>query len=120
MPASGCAYDFNDMFGIKLGLQNGLYTGPVGIGPKTFLGGFYVKPDKKTSLAFLGFVGPQFGNVDLCGGSFIGSRQLMESHNVTIGNRNGIISISPTPIQAESAPRIPAHGGQAAFGWVLT
>jgi hypothetical protein len=79
------AYDFNDMFGIKLSLQNGLYTGPVGIGPKTFLGGFYVKPDKKTSLAFLGFVGPQFGNVDLCGGSFIGSRQLMESHHVSVG-----------------------------------
>jgi hypothetical protein len=79
------SYDFNDMFGIKLSLQNGLYTGPVGIGPKTFLGGFYVKPDKKTSLAFLGFVGPQFGNVDLCGGSFIGSRQLMESHNVSVG-----------------------------------
>jgi DNA modification methylase len=79
------SYDFNDIFGIKLSLQNGLYTGPVGIGPKTFLGGFYVKPDKKTSLAFLGFVGPQFGNVDLCGGSFIGSRQLMESHNVSVG-----------------------------------
>jgi hypothetical protein len=78
------SYDFNDMFGIKLGLQNGLYAGPVGIGPKTFLGGFYIQPDKKTSLAFLGFVGPQFGHVDLAGGSFIGSRQLMESHNVTV------------------------------------
>jgi len=79
------AYDFNDMFGIKLSLQNGLYAGPVGIGAKTFLGGFYVHPDKVTSLAFLGFVGPQFGHVDLAGASFIGSRQLMESHNVTIG-----------------------------------
>jgi hypothetical protein len=92
------SYDFNDMFGIKLSLQNGLYTGPVGIGPKTFLGGFYVHPDKQTSLAFLGFVGPQFGNVDLAGGSFIGSRQLMESGgHVKVGVLHSVLRAAPWP-----------------------
>jgi hypothetical protein len=83
-------YDFNDMFGLKLRLQNGLYTGPIDADSKTFVGGFYVKPDKKTSLTFLGFVGRQdigelvaSPNYTLAGGSFIGSRQLFESHNVT-------------------------------------
>jgi hypothetical protein len=78
-------YDFNDMFGIKLRLQNGLYTGPIDTGSKTFLGGFYVKPDKKTSLAFLGFAGRQDFNPSwtLAGGSFIGTRQLFEEHNVS-------------------------------------
>lgn len=80
------AYDFSDMFAVKLRLQNGLYNGEVGTGPKTLMGGFYVKPDKKTSLAFLGFEGRQnnIGNpYDLSGGSFIGSRQLTEAYNVT-------------------------------------
>lgn len=78
------SYDFNDYIGLKLGLQNGLYAGPVEAGPKTFLGGLYVNPDKKTTLAFLGFVGRQSSGFDLAGGSFIGSRQLIHSHNVTL------------------------------------
>jgi hypothetical protein len=78
-------YDFNDVFSLKLRLQNGLYSGPVATGEKTFLGGFYIKPDKKTSLAFLGFNGRQDFDPswNIAGASFIGSRQLMESHNVT-------------------------------------
>jgi len=78
-------YDINDMFGFKLRLQNGLYTGPVDTGSKTFVGGFYVKPDTKTSLAFLGFDGRQDFNpaYTIAGGSFIGSRQLMEKYNLT-------------------------------------
>jgi hypothetical protein len=78
-------YDFNDMIGIKLRLANGLYTGPVDSGSKTFLGGVYVNPDKKTSLAFLGFDGRQDFNPSwtIAGGSFIGSRQLLEQHNLT-------------------------------------
>ncbi len=77
------AYDFNDYVGLKLGLQNGLYAGPVQLGPKTFLGGLYVNPDKKTSLAFLGWEGRQ-GTYDIAGASFIGSRQLMQAHNFTV------------------------------------
>jgi hypothetical protein len=79
------SYDFNDMFGLKLRLANGLYTGPVDTGSKTFLGGFYVKPDKKTSLAFLGFDGRQDFSPSwtIAGVSFIGSRQLFEQHNVS-------------------------------------
>jgi hypothetical protein len=84
-------YDINDMFGFKVRLQNGLYTGPVDTGAKTFVGGFYVQPDKKTSLAFLGFNGRQdissLGappDYNIAGVSFIGSRQLCEEHNVTI------------------------------------
>ena len=81
------AYDFNDVFSLKARLQNGLYNGEVGTGSKTFMGGFYIKPDKKTSLAFLGFEGQQ-NNIgvpvySLDGGSFIGSRQIIESCNLT-------------------------------------
>jgi hypothetical protein len=79
------AYDFNDMFGLKLRLQDGLYAGPISSGEKTFVGGFYVKPDTNTSLAFLGFVSRQYSpSYTLAGGSFIGSRRLMESHNLTL------------------------------------
>ncbi|MGO8697330.1 MAG: outer membrane beta-barrel protein [Limisphaerales bacterium] len=79
-------YDFNDWIGIKLRVENGLYSGPVATGPKTFMGGVYVQPDKKTSLAFLGFEGHQnFAPPwDIAGASFIGSRKLLESHNVTL------------------------------------
>jgi hypothetical protein len=87
-PAAGvqAGYDFNDIFGLKARLQNGLYNGEVGSGSKTFIGGFYVKPDKKTSLAFLGFSGqqdlaPVAWNID--GASFIGSRELIESCHLT-------------------------------------
>ena len=77
------AYDFNDIFGLKLRLQNGLYTGPIDPGPKTFVGDFSVHPDKKTALDFLGFTGEQ--NIPgpnpwyISGGSFIGSRQILET-----------------------------------------
>jgi len=77
-------YDFNDMIGLKARVQNGLYAGEIGTSSKTFIGGLYINPDKKTSLAFLGFAGHQDATAsDLSGGSFIGSRQLMESHNLT-------------------------------------
>jgi hypothetical protein len=82
------AYDFNDIFSLKLRLQNGLYNGEVGTGSKTFMGGFYVNPDSKTCLAFLGFEGQQ-NNIgvpvyNLDGGSFIGSRKIIDSCNFTI------------------------------------
>ncbi len=79
------AYDFTDWIGLKLRLQNGLYAGPVDTGSKTFLGGLYVNPDKKTSLAFLGFDGRQDFSPSwtIAGASFIGSRQLIEKYNVT-------------------------------------
>ena len=84
--AAQLSYDFNDMFALKARLQNGLYNGEVGTGSKTFMGGFYIKPDKKTSLAFIGFEGKQ-NNIgpaySLDGGSFIGSRQLTEAYNLT-------------------------------------
>jgi hypothetical protein len=86
-PAEGVqlSYDFNEMFGLKLRLQNGLYTGESDSGSKTFMGGFYVNPDKKTSLAFLGFAGKQNFAPPwfLEGGSFIGSRVLTEKYNIT-------------------------------------
>jgi len=86
-PAEGVqlGYDFTDNIGIKLRLQNGLYTGESDSGSKTFMGSFYVNPDKKTSLTFLGFAGRQdfVPSWYLDGASFIGSRQLTESHNLT-------------------------------------
>jgi hypothetical protein len=80
------SYDFTDWIGIKARLENGLYNGPVETGPKTFNGGLYITPDKKTTLAFLGFVGrqdfaPTYYN--LAGGEFLGSRQLMETYNLS-------------------------------------
>jgi hypothetical protein len=81
------SYDFNDMFGAKLRVQNGLYNGEVGTGQKTLMAGVYVKPDKKTSLSFIGFEGKQDNlgppSYSLDGASFIGSRQLMETYNLT-------------------------------------
>lgn len=79
-PAEGVqlAYSFTDKLSLKLRLQNGLFTGPVDTGSKTFMGGLYFAPDDKTSLAFIGFAGRQ--NIPTTwyndGFSFIGSRQL--------------------------------------------
>ena len=80
------SYDINSVVGFKARLQNGLYTGEFGTGGKTFLGGFYINPDKKTSLSFIGFAGEQNFAPEwyLAGGAFIGSRQLFEQYNVTI------------------------------------
>jgi hypothetical protein len=80
-------YDFTEKFGVKVRAQNGLYNGEVGSGSKTIMGGLYFAPDKKTSLALIGFEGQQ-NNIGvpvyrLEGGSFIGSRQLMETYNLT-------------------------------------
>jgi hypothetical protein len=100
------AYDFNDMFGIKLRLQNGLYNGPVSVGPKTFMGGFYVQPDKKTSLAFLGFAGRQnFAPIwwDIYGGSFIGSRVLTEKYNLTFATEFDWFQFGSSPIAPPGA-----------------
>ncbi len=89
-PAAGVqlGYDFNDYIGIKVREQNGLYNGAVSSGSKTFLGGLYINPDKKTSIAILGsegrqdsaYITPPF----LDGGSVIASRKIMESHNVNV------------------------------------
>jgi hypothetical protein len=80
-------YDFNNYVGIKLRLQNGLYSGPVSIGPKTFIGGLYVNPVKIASLAFLGFAGHQDFSPgwDIAGGSFIGSLKIITNCNFTLG-----------------------------------
>jgi hypothetical protein len=79
------AYNFNDYLELKLRLQNGLYSGPVNVGSKTFMGDLTVRPDKKTSLDFLGFAGDQnLGpSYYISGGSFIGSRQLLQTYNLT-------------------------------------
>jgi hypothetical protein len=87
-PAAGvqASYDINDWIGFKLRLQNGLFTGPVDSGSKTFLGGLYIKPDKKTSLAFLGFAGRQNLAIPTTwyddGVSFIGTRKLTAWDNL--------------------------------------
>ncbi len=119
-PAGGVqlGYDFNDMFGIKLRLQNGLYTGETDSGSKTFMGGFYVNPDKKTSLAFLGFAGRQeYGapNPYLDGGSFIGSRQLIEKYNVTFATPEADY-FSLWPFGADCAGRDFAGASHGDFG----
>ena len=81
-PAAGVqvGYDFNDVVGIKLRLQNGLFTGPIDGGSKTFLGGLYINPNKETSLTFLGFAGRQ--NIPTTwyndGVEFIGTRKLTD------------------------------------------
>jgi hypothetical protein len=78
-------YDVNDSFGFKLRLQNGLFTGSLDSGSKTFLGGIYYKPDSKTSLALIGFSGRQ----DFVppwrddGVSFIGTRKLTDFDNLS-------------------------------------
>lgn len=81
------SYDFNDVVGVKLRAQNGLYNGEVGTDSKTLMGGLYIKPDKKTSLSFIGFEGKQSNigpEYNLDGASFIGTRQLMETYNVNL------------------------------------
>jgi hypothetical protein len=88
-PAAGvqAGYDFNDWIGIKLRLQNGLFTGPVDTGSKTFVGGLYIKPDKKTSLTFLGFAGRQNLAIPTTwyddGVEFIGTRKLTDKDNLS-------------------------------------
>ncbi len=86
-PAAGvqAAYDINNWLGFKLRLQNGLFTGPVDSGSKTFLGGVYVKPDAKTTLAFLGFAGRQDFTPPWRddGVEFIGTRKLTEADNLS-------------------------------------
>ncbi len=82
-------YDFNDWIGLKARLQNGLYNGAVSTGSKTFLGGLYINPDKKTSIAILGFEGRQDSAYPIAppfldGGSVIASRKLLENHNVNV------------------------------------
>ena len=81
-------YDFNDFIGIKVREQNGLYNGAVSTGAKTFLGGLYINPDKKTSIAILGFEGRQDSAYTtppfLDGGSVIASRKITENHNINV------------------------------------
>jgi hypothetical protein len=86
-PSTGVqvGYDVNDKFSFKLRLQNGLFTGPIDTGAKTFLGGVYFKPDAKTSLALIGFSGrqdftPAWRDDGL---SFIGTRKLTEADNLS-------------------------------------
>ncbi len=100
------SYDFNEMFGFKLRLQNGLYNGPVSSGPKTFMGGLYFQPDKKTSLVFLGFEGRQnFPPIwwDIYGGSFIGSRVLTEKHNLQFATEFDWFQFASSPIAPPGA-----------------
>lgn len=99
-------YDVNEYFGIKLRLQNGLYSGPVSIGGKTFIGGLYVNPIKIASLAFLGFVGHQDFDPgwDIAGGSFIGSLKLVPSCNFAIGNEDDYFHFSGFDSAAAGLP----------------
>ncbi|MGD0815456.1 MAG: outer membrane beta-barrel protein [Verrucomicrobiota bacterium] len=117
-------YDFNDVFSLKVRLQNGLYNGEVGTGSKTFMGGFYIKPDKKTSLAFLGFEGQQ-NNIgvpvySLDGGSFIGSRQLMESYNLTFATEADYFHYSGFNANTAGFPSGDPHGDFWSIGGWLT
>ena len=86
-PAAGvrASYDINNWIGFKLTLQNGLFAGPVGSGSKTFLGGVYLKPDAKTSLALLGFTGRQNFTPPWRddGVELIGTRKLTEADNLS-------------------------------------
>jgi hypothetical protein len=120
-------YDFNDVFSVKARLQNGLYNGEVGTGSKTFMGGFYIKPDKKTSLAFLGFEGSQNNLVSvgvlpyhLDGGSFIGSRQLMESYNLTFATEADYFHYSGFNVAGDGFPSGQPHGDFWSVGIWLT
>ncbi len=100
------SYDFNDKVGLKARLQNGLYNGPVATGPKTFMGGLYLNPDKKTTLAFLGFAGRQnFPGIywDIYGGSFLGSRQLCETYNLTFATEFDWFQFANSPIAPPGA-----------------
>jgi len=117
------SYDFNDVFGVKVRLQNGLYNGEVGTGGKTFMGGFYIKPDKKTSLAFIGFEGPQnnIGPVySLDGASFIGSRQLMETYNLTFATEADYFHFSGFNPVSAGFPSGDPHGDFWSVGGWLT
>src|SRR5580658_3113935 len=80
-------YDFTDWIGIKLRVENGLYSGPSSIGGKTFMGGIYVNPLPTLSLAFLGFAGHQDFSPgwDIAGGSFIGSWKVITNCNFSLG-----------------------------------
>jgi hypothetical protein len=123
-PAGGVqlGYDFNDMFGIKLRLQNGLYTGETDSGSKTFMGGFYVNPDKKTSLAFLGFAGRQDFTPSwyLSGGSFIGSRVLTEKYNITFATEADYFHFSGFDSALDGVPGGGANHGDfwSLGGWL--
>jgi hypothetical protein len=85
-PSTGVqvGYSFNDVVSMKLRLQNGLFTGPIDSGSKTFLGGLYINPDKATTLSFIGFAGRQ--NIPTTwyddGVSFIGTRKLTDVDNL--------------------------------------
>lgn len=89
-------YDVNDWLGIKLRLQNGLYSGPVSIGGKTFIGGLYIKPIKNLWVDVLGFTGHQDisappvapGGWDIAGGSILAGYTLNTNWNLAIGNED--------------------------------
>jgi hypothetical protein len=89
-------YDVNDYFGIKLRLQNGLYSGPASTGGKTFIGGLYSKPITGLSLAFLGFAGHQDFSPgwDIAGGSIIGSYVIITNCNFSLGNEDDYFHFS--------------------------
>jgi Putative beta-barrel porin-2, OmpL-like. bbp2 len=117
-------YDFNDMFGIKVRLQNGLYNGEVGTGSKTFMGGFYIKPDSKTSIALLGFEGQQ-NNIgvpvyNLDGGSIIASRKLTESYNLTLAVEGDYFHYSGFNANIAGFPSGDPHGDFWSVGGWLT
>ena len=114
-------YDFNDYIGIKLRLQNGLYSGPVSIGPKTFIGGLYVTPVKSVSLAFLGFVGHQDFTPpwDIAGGSFIGSVKILTNCNLTLGNEDDYFRFSSFGAAAAGFPTSVSEGDfWSVAGWL--
>ncbi len=107
---------------MKARLQNGLYTGPIDTGSKTFMGGLYVKPDTKTSLAFLGFAGRQDFNPSwyITGGSFIGSRQLMEQYNLSFATEFDYFSFSGFSPAVAGFPGAAASGDFWSIGGWLT
>jgi hypothetical protein len=89
-------YDFTDWIGIKLRLQNGLYSGPVSIGGKTFIGGLYLKPIQNLWVDLLGFAGHQDisappvapGGWDIAGGSILAGYTINTNWNLAVGNED--------------------------------
>jgi hypothetical protein len=87
-PSAGVqlGYQITEWLDVKARVHNGLYAGPVdNNGTPAFMGGFGIKPDKKTSISLLGFGGHEdfAGATWIRGGSLIASRQLTEKYNLT-------------------------------------
>ena len=88
-PSTGLqlGYAFTDAVDLKVRVQNGMFTGfQDNNGFKTFMGSLGVKATEKLAMSFIGFGGREGTATDawLKGGSFIGSYQIAEKHNINV------------------------------------